>query len=371
MSTSDNGRRAVLVIGAEEFIASRLTDILASNSSYRAITPMRIATRNASPHHEIRHCDVTRADHMVRALDGVDTVVNCISGAPQSIIGTTKALCEAARRNPPRRIILVSSMAVYGGALGIVDETTKPEPPLNGYAKARIESEALVQQYVTDGGDAVIIRPSCIFGPGSEPWAARIARLLTSRRLGDLGELGDGVCNLVHVDDLANMIITMFSASGVSGETFNASADWPRPTWNEFLSRFARAIGATPVERLSARRLQVEVKILAPLLRGIALIANPLRAGRSIPDAVTPSLVRLFRQDITVSSAKARDRFGITHVPLDAAIDTTAHWWSSRQPAPAPARSPTARGSVDTGSDEPRPVNLPVDGSAVGHEAGR
>jgi nucleoside-diphosphate-sugar epimerase len=299
-------------------------------------------------------------------------VVNCIKGTPQAIIGTTKALCEAARRNPPRRIIHVSSMAVYGGALGVVDEATRPAPPLNGYAKARIESEALVQQYVADGGDAVIVRPSCIFGAGSGPWVARIARLLASRRLGDLGELGDGVCNLIHVDDLARMIITMFSARGVAGETFNASADWPRPTWNEFLIRFARAIGATPVERLSARRIQVEVMLLAPLLRGIALITGPLSAGRAVPEAMTPRLIRLFGQNITVSSTKGGDRLGITHIPLDVAIDSTARWWNAREAAAVTGRALTATGSVDTGSDGSRAADInPVELSALGHEAGR
>ena len=221
-------------------------------------------------------------------------------------------------------------MTVYGGAEGLVDEETRPEPPLNTYAEARIECEALVREYVADGGDAVIVRPSCVFGPGSEPWASRIARLLSAKRLGDLGSLGDGVCNLIHVDDLVALLIAMLSASDVSGETFNASADWPRPTWNEFLIRFARAIGATPVERISARRMQVEVKLLAPLLRGAALVAGRVGAGRLVPDAMTPSFVRLLRQNITVSGAKASTRIAITHTPLDRAIDETAQWWKSR-----------------------------------------
>ncbi len=117
-------------------------------------------------------------------------VVNCIAGNPHTILATTKALCDAARRNPPRRIVHLSSMAVYGGAEGLVDEETRPAPPLNAYATARIECEALVLKYVADGGDAVIVRPSCVFGPGSETWASRIARLLCARRLGRPRKLG-------------------------------------------------------------------------------------------------------------------------------------------------------------------------------------
>ena len=225
----------------------------------------RTISRDNGSHVSADH-EATKTADIATALAGVDMVVNCIAGNPRTILATTKALCDAARRNPPRRIIHLSSMTVYGGAEGLVDEETRPEPPLNTYAKARIECEALVREYVADGGDAVIVRPSCVFGPGSEPWASRIARLLSARRLGDLGSLGDGVCNLIHVDDLVALMIAMLSASDVSGETFNASADWPRPTWNEFLIRFARAIGATPVERISARRMQVEVKLLAPLV---------------------------------------------------------------------------------------------------------
>jgi nucleoside-diphosphate-sugar epimerase len=333
MSASPDGRQTVLVIGGGEVTDSRLMDLLAAKSSYRPIIIARAAGQAAVPHRELRNCDATKTTEVGAALAGADVVVNCIAGRPRTIVAVTKALCDAARRNPPRRIVHLSSMAVYGGAEGLVDEGSRPEPPLNAYARARIECETLVQQYVADGGDAVIIRPSCVFGPGSEPWGSRIARLLVSRRLGDLGRMGDGLCNLIYVDDLVRLIIATLSEPGLSGETFNASADWPRPTWNDFLIRFARAIGATPVERITARRMRVEVELLAPLLRGAALLAGRVGAGRFVADGMTPSFVRLLGQSITISGAKASARMGITHTPLDRAIDETAQWWRSRMTA--------------------------------------
>jgi 2-alkyl-3-oxoalkanoate reductase len=337
MPDKHDSRQAALVIGSDEYVATRLIGALASHSSYRPIAVISGRALVAWPHLETRHWNPTSPAEVTGTLAGVDLVVNCIGGRPRTILATTKALCDAARRDPPRRIVHLSSMAVYGGATGLVDESSRPEPPLNAYARARIECEALVRQYVADGGDAVIVRPSCIFGPGSEPWAGRIARLLLSRRLGDLGAQGDGVCNLVHVDDLVAILLAALSAPDAAGETFNATGDWPRPTWNEFLIRFARAIGATPVERISARRLQIEVKLLAPLLRGVALAAGPLRAGRLIPDAMTPSFVRTFQQAITVSAAKTSARLDTTHKPLELAIDETARWWHSSHARPTPA----------------------------------
>ena len=344
MSAVRDAMQTVLVIGGGEITDVRLMDALAAHPAYRGIIFGRTISRDDGSHREPRDHEATKTADIATALAGVDMVVNCIAGNPGTILATTKALCDAARRNPPRRIIHLSSMTVYGGAEGLVDEETRPEPPLNTYAKVRIECEALVRQYVADGGDAVIVRPSCVFGPGSEPWASRIARLLSSRRLGDLGSLGDGVCNLIHVDDLVALMIAMLSASDVSGETFNASADWPRPTWNEFLIRFGRAIGATPVARISARRMQVEVKLLAPLLRGAALVAGRVGAGRLVPDAMTPSFVRLLRQNITISGAKVATRVDIAHTPLDRAIDETARWWRSRDTEAA--NEPPAAGAT-------------------------
>jgi nucleoside-diphosphate-sugar epimerase len=336
MASRHDSRETVLVVGAGEYMATRLISALALHSSYRPIPLVEGAAHAVWTDLEVRHCNAANSAELTNALEGVDLVVNCVAGKPGTILATTKALCDAARRSPPRRIAHISSMAVYGGASGLVDETTRPEPPLNPYARARIECEAVMRQYVADGGDAVIIRPSCIFGPGSEPWAGRIARLLLSRRLGDLGALGDGLCNLVQVDDLVAIMIATFSAPDVVGETFNATADWPRPTWNDFLIRFARAIGATPVERISERKMQVEVKLLAPLLRGAALVAGPVGAGRFVPDAMTPSFVRTLRQRITVSADKTSAMLGTAHMPLDQAIDETARWWNSRQSGATP-----------------------------------
>jgi nucleoside-diphosphate-sugar epimerase len=143
--------------------------------------------------------------------------------------------------------------------------------------------------------------------------------------------LGDGICNLVHVDDLVAIMIAALSAPAVVGETYNATADWPRPTWNELLVRFARAIGATPVERISARRMAFEVKVMAPVLRAAAMAAGRVGAGGLIGDAMTPSFVRVLGQRITVSAAKTSARFGITHMPLEQAIDETARWWNFRR----------------------------------------
>lgn len=321
----------VLVIGTDEYVATRLIGALAASPSYRPILLTDAPAQATLSQSDGKHCDLANPAELADALQGIDYVVSCLGGRPGRFVATTKALCDVSRRNPPRRIVHLSSMTVYGGSSGLVDEQTGAAPPLNAYAKARIECEALVNGYIADGGDAVIVRPSCIFGPGSEAWAGRVARLLVANRLGDLGVPGDGICNLVHIDDLVSIMIAALSVPSVAGQTFNATADWPRPTWNEFLVRFARAIGATPVERISERWMKFETKLLAPALRAAALAAGRVGAGRFIPDAITPSFARVLGQRITISAVKTSARFGVTHMPLEQAIDQTAGWWNSRR----------------------------------------
>ena len=116
--------------------------------------------------------------------------------------------------------------------------------------------------------------------------------------------------------------------------------------------------------------MQTEVKLLAPLLRGAALAAGRVGAGRLVPDAMTPSFVRLLRQNITVSGAKVAARMDITRTPLDRAIDETAQWWKSRhtpaanEPSTQPSRGATV--SYPHSAATFRSVSRPTPDNEVG-----
>jgi nucleoside-diphosphate-sugar epimerase len=335
-------QQTVLVMGAAGYIGSCLTRRLVQSASITPIGLMRRVGRASPPNIEMRICDATRQKELAIALRGVDTVVNCVGGGSRAMIRTTTALYNVARRQPLRRIVHLSSMAIYGSAAGLVTETTLGTPPLNHYARAKLVCEQLTRDYVRDGGDAVILRPSCVFGPGDELWAGRLARLLRARRIGDLGPSGDGICNLIYVDDLVEAIVSVISAQDVSGEAFNVSDPSPL-TWNEFLIRFARAIGTTPVERFSQRRLAIEAAIAMPLLRLAKMVPAPTGFAHLVPESITPSLVRLWRQDIRLDTTKAASWLQIPYTPLEQALEQTAQWIvtsHSKKAAASQIRSP-------------------------------
>jgi len=298
-------RKPVLVLGASGFIGSRVVAALSAGPAYRTIA----ASRRSG-----LVLDATNTAAVRDALADVPFVINCVAGKPSTMVQSTQALCDAARAMPPHRIVHLSSMAVYGSATGIVREDQAPVAPISAYGQAKLECEKIVRKYVGDGGDAVILRPTCVFGPGSPQWTERLVRLLRAGRIGDLGTAGDGCCNLAFVDDLVAATVAALNTPGICGEAFNISSACAL-TWNEFLVALGKAIGAVPIRRISSRRLRVETRVLAPIRR----IAGRVLRG-PVTEAITPSLAELWRQDIRIDCTAARSELTLRQTSVQEMI---------------------------------------------------
>lgn len=320
----------VVVLGANGFIGRRLVGALARMPEFQPVALVRRPANIAEA--EMVVCDATDGDGMQRALAGADYAVNCVAGSEAAMIKATNVLCDVARRSGLRRLVHLSSMAVYGAATGVVHETSPAVPPLGGYGAAKQQCEQAVHAFIADGGEAVILRPGCVYGPGSEQWTGRIARLLKAGRLGDLGADGDGICNLTFVDDLVAAIVVSLTRPEAAGEAFNIAMSDP-PDWNTYLTQFARALGATPVRRLSGRQLKLESKLLAPALRIGSIGSRVSRIPVRLPDAITPSLASLFRHEIRLDVHKASERLEVQETGLEWGLAASARWIADRQRA--------------------------------------
>jgi 2-alkyl-3-oxoalkanoate reductase len=314
----------VLVVGAEQFIGRRVTWALA-NSRWAA--PVAGVCKGAIAEREnlrqIRIDPGSRAS-MAAALQGIDAVVNCLGTSPRAIAAGAEALFGAAAAMRPAPLIVhLGSMSVYGSLEGEVTEESPLRADLGPYAGAQRRSEALAANYAR----SVIFRPGCEYGPEGELWSGRIARMLTARRIGDLGPAGDGYCNLVHVDDIATAVLGCLQQPPPAGRVFNLAMPDP-PTWNEYFVQFARALQAVPVQRISRRRLAWETRVLAAPLKAaaLALQACGLRGDR-LPPPIPPSLLRLAAQEIRLDSGRARRELAWTARPLDQGLADTAAWF--------------------------------------------
>jgi nucleoside-diphosphate-sugar epimerase len=250
--------------------------------------------------------------------------VNCVAGDADTIVRGTKALFEAAvRKSPAPRIVHLSTMSVYGSAVGLVDETAQLLGDLGPYSAAKVAAEAMSSVYP----HTVILRPGCVFGPGSEQWTTRIARLLLGHRLGDLGAAGDGYCNLMPIADVVMAILRALEDPGVEGRIYNLSTPDP-PTWNDFLVKYATALRAVPVRRISRRRLRIETKLLAPPLKVAEIIARACKLNaRIVPYPIPPSLIRLMGQEIRLDTRRAEAELDLRARDIDQTLDESARWF--------------------------------------------
>lgn len=297
-------KRRILVLGSEHFVAARVHAALSASDWAEAV-------ELPAPPSLLRPED----------LAGINAVFNGSMGNAADILANARALYAAvANVSGGLRVVHLGSMTVYGSFTGEAQESTPVRADLGAYGAAQIEAELIASRYP----HSVMLRPGCEYGPGCPQWSERIARLLRSHRLGDLGACGDGVCNLLFIDDLVKAVMASLQAPGVEGQRFNLAMRSP-PTWNEYFVQLGRALGAVPVSRIGRRRLQLETKLLAPPLKVMEMLERRLRGGsRSTPPAITPSLLHLCRQDITLNAEKAAQALHIEWTPLTEGLRQSA-----------------------------------------------
>jgi 2-alkyl-3-oxoalkanoate reductase len=289
-------KQRILVLGSEHFVSAKVHMALAA-SDWATPVPFSGSPNKLS----------------AKELDGIEAVFNGTMGSPEAILTHAHALYGTVlRAGTDARVVHLSSMTVYGSHGGETVESTPLRSDAGAYGAAQVEAESLASRYPR----SVILRPGCEYGPHCPQWSERIGRLLLSHRLGDLGAAGDGVCNLLFVDDLVAAVLKSLRAPGIDGNSFNLAMREP-PTWNDYFTLFARALGAVPVSRLGARRLKIEARLLAPPLKILELAERRLRGrANAVPPAITPSLLNLCSQNITLNSGKAERVLELQWTPL-------------------------------------------------------
>jgi nucleoside-diphosphate-sugar epimerase len=318
----------VLIIGASGFVGASIALAAAGRQDLVPIACMRRPSGTlAAAGVEQRTCDATDSAALTQALLGVSYAVNCVLGNQRTMLAVTRNLCVAAQQVNLRRIVHISSMAVYGAVNGTVDETAALQPA-GHYAHAKAACETVVQEFISAGGDAVIMRPACVYGPGGEQWVGRICRWLRAGRIGLLGELGDGNCNLTYNDDLAFAVLAALTTSEISGHAFNI-ADPEPVTWNQYFLRLGRELGVR-VPSVSRSRMKMETMLLAPPLQIAKLAAQRLGFQPALlPEPIPPSLLPLWQQRMRLDCRKAIDRLHYRQTPLEQGLHLSASWFRS------------------------------------------
>ena len=264
----------IAVFGAGGFVGGWVCEELLQRNDIEPVACVRkwaSAVRVARRGIQIRQIDLEDTKALPSLLAGVDVVVNAAMLPPLREPELVTALFSASADAGVRRFIQLSSAAVYGNRTGGVDETMDPAP-LNDYSRGKTAMEAnLTRAAGKSDTQVLILRPSIIYGPFSSAWTVRYVDRIVNGRWRSLGRLGEGTCNLVHGQDLADAVIRGATADIPPG-THILNINGPEAvTWNEYIGRIGDAL-----------ELSDRVTPNAILFRGMAITAEIMRKGAKL-----------------------------------------------------------------------------------------
>ncbi len=310
----------VLVLGGSGYIGARLVTLLRADGHH---VPTSASRRGGAGH----LCLDTRDEAaLTQALRGQDAVVNCVAGSGPAIAEGARALARAVRAARVPTLVHVSSMVVYGETDQPVDETTPLGLARGWYARAKQAAEAQVLALASGSPDlcpqVTVLRPGCVWGGGSRLWVQRIVRWLQQGRLGDLGEHGDGWTHGVTVDDVCVAIVRSLQQPTVPGvpRILNLAAP-DSPRWNDWFTDLALAVGATPLRHIRPAQLRVDAWGLGPSLHLLQrLLVAAGRESQTLPDPISPGLLRLWRRPLRMDASAATRALNLGWTPYPIAL---------------------------------------------------
>src|SRR5215210_817934 len=210
---------------------------------------LHLARRLLADGHEVRSLDLVPLEptleiHEIRGdvrdekacrelVDGARILVHGAAALPirgsreeiRSVnVDGTLTLLSAAAEAGVRRVVFVSSTAVYGVPEKHPIEEDDPLHGVGHYGESKIEAEEVCRAFIRRGLEAVIVRPKTFIGPERlGVFEILFDWIREGRRIYTLGA-GSNRYQLLAVEDLVEAIVLSASRRGAAGETLNVGA---------------------------------------------------------------------------------------------------------------------------------------------------
>lgn len=255
---------SILVTGASGFLGNAVVERLCA----RNVSRVRCFVRPRSNRfrlHELElnypNCkleyivgNLTSSADCRRALDGITTIFHLaaqMKGAPASFFFNTvvasSRIIESMREFAPRRVILVSSLAVYGAINGhpggMLDESTPLErcpQKRDVYSQSKLWQESLFRKFAVESGyELVVLRPGIIYGQGGQEFSPRMG-LKIGNWLLRFGR--NNLLPLTYVQNCAEAVV-MAGLEHRASSCYNVIDD-DVPTAGEYLTEYRRQVGS-------------------------------------------------------------------------------------------------------------------------------
>jgi UDP-glucose 4-epimerase len=212
-------------------------------------------------------------------------------------VAATAALARDAALAGVRRLVLFSTISVYGDTRGQTATEKTPPSPRTPYARSkRAGEEAVLQARTADGAQiGTVLRLGAVYGPRIKGnyWTL-LERLASGGTLPILP--GSNRRTVVFVEDVARAALVAAEDWRAAGQTFNVT-DGAVHTLTEIVAEMCEALGR-PVPRIG---------IPATVARAIVDTCRPILRG---PFARVPPLVDKYVEDVAVSGSALQCELG-------------------------------------------------------------
>ncbi len=223
----------VSISGGAGFLGLHLARrVLADGAAVRTLDLAALDDRELERGVEEVRGDV-RSEQDVRVLvSGAEVVVHAAAALPiqasraairaVNVDGTANVLAAALAAGV-RRVVLISSTAVYGVPERHPIHEDDPLVGVGWYGESKIEAERVAGEFGRRGLDVVTVRPKTFIGPERlGVFEILFDWIREGRRIPILGD-GENLYQLLAVEDLVDAVVRTFEAD-VGGEALNIGA---------------------------------------------------------------------------------------------------------------------------------------------------
>ncbi len=327
----------ICVLGASGFVGATLVERLLANGQHSVKPVIRTAGnawRLARRGIHLEHADVGDPDSLDEVMRGADYVVNCAMIPPPLIVKGTEALVSACERHQVRRLVHLSSVAVYGEppSPDSVSETAAPRTVKGTYGYFKDRQDQIIGSAVEAGRiSAHILCVPNISGIYSR-YLLELVSAIGAERFA-LVEGGTLPVMLCDVQNVAQAIELTLNSPHTDGKrTF--VMDGEPTTWRQLAEHLAPLAGRSlPLPTLS------RAAALAVLEGGPRGVRGALGTLKQV--VAQPGVKQAVKRNASLAQSYLKWRARLGTLP-PAWRSRTAAWASSGQQSPpaGPATTP-------------------------------
>ena len=304
----------VLITGATGAIGPRVVHALhRAGFQIRAFSVDAPASGMFPQSVEVLIDDVTDQVAVQSAMRGVDAVVHMaallhIVNPPPELrekyervnVGGTATVVEAAIKAGVKRVVLFSTIAVYGPSDACVLNEQSPTHPETFYAQTKLAAEKIVlTARGTDGKPlGTVLRLGAIYGSRIKANYERLTHALARNRFIPVGN-GLNRRTLVYDKDVGRTAVLAVSLPAAADRVFNVT-DGEFHSLNEIIKAICSALGRKPP------RLSLPSGIIRSMAGAIA--GGYHIFGLRSP--ITPEMVDKYTEDIAVNGSLIKKELG-------------------------------------------------------------